>query len=139
MVVSSADGPSITGGQLPPRCTSSPVDGLYVTARNTTVRGLVINNGFRAGVVFDEVTPGEAGRTLEGCFIGTDADGANPRSNGAGVIIDDGEGNVIGGTTLAARNLISGNDNDGIFLSSAANGNSVQGNLIGTNRDGGNG
>jgi len=118
---------------------SSPVDGLYVTARNTTVRGLVINNGFRAGVVFDEVTPGEAGRTLEGCFIGTDADGANPRSNGAGVIIDDGEGNVIGGTTLAARNLISGNDNDGIFLSSAANGNSVQGNLIGTNRDGGNG
>lgn len=117
----------------------APVDGLYVTASNTTVKGLVINNGFRAGLVFDEVTPSDAGRTLEGCFIGTDADGTNPRSNGAGVIIDDGEGNVIGGTTLAARNLISGNINDGIFLSSAAPGNSIQGNLIGTNRNGGNG
>lgn len=97
-----------------------------MTARNTTVRGLVIDNGFRAGVVFDQVTPSGSGRMLEGCFIG----------NGAGVIIDDGEGNVIGGDTLAARNLISGNDDTGIFLSLTADGNTIQGNLIGTNRDG---
>jgi CSLREA domain-containing protein len=118
---------------------SAPVDGLYVTARSTTIRGLVINNGFRAGVVFDQETPSDRGRTLEGCFIGTDALGTSAKGNGGGVIIDDGEGNVIGGTTLAARNLISGNSNAGIFISSPANGNSVQGNLIGTNKDGGKG
>ncbi len=115
---------------------SAPVDGLYVTARNSTVRGLVINNFFRAGVVFDQETPSDAGRTLEGCFIGTDVLGTSAEGNGGGVIIDDGEGNVIGGTTLAARNLISGNDSAGVFVSEPANGNSIQGNLIGTQKDG---
>jgi CSLREA domain-containing protein len=115
---------------------TQPVDGLYVTARNTIVRGLVINNGFRAGVVFDQVTPSDAGRTLEGCFIGTDVAGTAADGNGGGVIVDDGEGNVIGGDTLAARNLISGNNDTGVFLSSAANGNTIQGNLIGTQKNG---
>lgn len=115
---------------------TQPVDGLYVTARNTTVRGLVIDNGFRAGVVFDQVTPADAGRTLEGCFIGTDVAGTAADGNGGGVIVDDGEGNFIGGDTLAARNLISGNNDTGIFISSAANGNSIQGNLIGTQKNG---
>jgi hypothetical protein len=115
---------------------SAPVDGLYVTARNSTVRGLVINNGFRAGVVFDEETPSDRGRTLEGCFIGTDVLGTSAKGNGGGVIIDDGEGNVIGGATLAARNLISGNNDTGVFVSEAAKGNSLQGNLIGTKKDG---
>jgi len=115
---------------------SAPADGLYVTARNSTVRGLVINNGFRAGVVFDEETPSDRGRTLEGCFIGTDVLGTSAKGNGGGVIIDDGEGNVIGGATLAARNLISGNNDTGVFVSEAATGNSLQGNLIGTKKDG---
>jgi hypothetical protein len=115
---------------------SAPVDGLYVTARSSTVRGLVINKGFRAGVVFDQETPSDRGRTLEGCFIGTDVLGTSAKGNGGGVIIDDGEGNVIGGTTLAARNLISGNNDTGIFVSEPANGNTIQGNLIGTTKDG---
>jgi CSLREA domain-containing protein len=114
---------------------TQPVDGLTVTARNSTIRGLVINNGFRAGVVFDEETPSDAGRTLEGCFIGTDVSGTQDLGHGGGVIIDDGAGNVIGGTDLAARNLISGNDT-GVFISQPANGNRIQGNLIGTNKDG---
>ena len=115
---------------------TQPVDGLVVTARNTIVRGLVINNGFRSGVLFDTEIPADAGRTLEGCFIGTDAAGIAADGNGGGVIIDDGEGNVIGGDTLAARNLISGNNDTGIFISSAANGNTIQGNLIGTQKNG---
>lgn len=80
----------------------------------------MINNGFRAGVVFDEESPSDAGRTLEGCFIGTDASGTQDLGNSAGVIIDDGENNVIGGDTLAARNVISGNSNAGVFLSGPA-------------------
>jgi CSLREA domain-containing protein len=115
---------------------TQPVDGLVVTARNTIVRGLVINNGFRSGVLFDTEIPADAGRTLEGCFIGTDAAGIAADGNGGGVIIDDGEGNLIGGNTLAARNLISGNNDTGIFISSAANGNTIQGNLIGTQKNG---
>jgi CSLREA domain-containing protein len=101
---------------------SAPVDGLYVTARNSTIKGLVINNFFRAGVIFDEETPSDAGRTLEGCFIGTDVLGTSAEGNGGGVIIDDGEGNVIGGTTLAARNLISGNDSAGVFVTHLTHG-----------------
>lgn len=62
-------------------------------------------------MIFDEETTCEADRALEGCFIGTDASGATAsgRKPLDGVFIDDGEGNVIGGDTLAARNLISGN------------------------------
>jgi hypothetical protein len=96
----------------------------------------VINNGFRAGVVLDEETPSDKGRTVEGCFIGTDASGTQGPGNNGGVIIDDGEGNVVGGDTLAARNLISANTNAGVFVSSPANGNTIQGNLIGTDKNG---
>jgi CSLREA domain-containing protein len=110
--------------------------GLVVKARNSTVRGLVINNGFRFGVLLDEETPSDKGRTVEGCFIGTDASGTQGPGNNGGVIIDDGEGNVVGGNTLAARNLISANTNAGVFVSSPANGNTIQGNLIGTNKNG---
>ncbi|MBA2714023.1 MAG: CSLREA domain-containing protein, partial [Rubrobacteraceae bacterium] len=101
----------------------SQASGLVVKAPNSTVKGLVINR-FHFGVLFDETTPSDKGRTLEGCFIGTDASGTQSLANGAGVIVDDGAGNVIGGTSLDARNLISGNDT-GIFLSSPATGNSI--------------
>jgi CSLREA domain-containing protein len=112
--------------------------GLFVTAPNTTVRGLVINNGFHPGVFFDQETPSDAGRTLEGCFIGTDVSGTTASAIKPldGVIITAGEGNVIGGNTLAARNLISGNRHFGIELLSNATGNRVEGNLIGTKKDG---
>ena len=40
-------------------------------------------------------------------------------------------GNTIGGTTAAARNVISGNDFDGVAMF-GADGNVVQGNYIGT-------
>ena len=116
----------------------SAVDGLVVTARDSTVKGLVINNGFRFGVVFDAATPSGAGRRLEGCFVGTDVSGtaaSGTRTRG-GVVIDDGEGNVVGGDTPAARNLISGTNDTGVFLTAAATGNRVEGNLIGTRRDG---
>ncbi len=114
----------------------SSADGLVVTAPSSTVRGLVINNGFRIGALIDEATPSEAGRRLEGCFIGTDASGTAGRGNAIGAVIDDGAGNVIGGDTLAARNVISGNNGTGVFLTAAASGNRVQGNLIGTDKNG---
>jgi len=53
-----------------------------------------------------------------------------------GVLVNGSANNIIGGTSVAARNVISGNGVAGIALSSnagAATGNQVQGNYIGTN------
>src|SRR5207302_6495881 len=44
--------------------------------------------------------------------------------------------NTIGGTTVAARNVISGNSGRGVDLLGAVTGNVVQGNFIGTKADG---
>src|SRR5439155_19779634 len=44
--------------------------------------------------------------------------------------------NTIGGVTLGARNVISGNDVDGVQVGFGGTGNHVQGNLIGTKANG---
>ena len=68
---------------------------------------------------------------LQGNFIGTDVSGTAALKNGVGVLIDGGH-NTIGGTTPAARNVISGNASDGVFISGAgASGNLIAGNYIG--------
>ncbi len=109
--------------------------GLYVTALDSTLKGLVIS-GFNTGVVLfpDGGQQGEGNR-LEGSFISTDATGTTTVSNRVGVFptgIATGKNEVIGGNTLAARNLISGNL-FGVDLLSLAK---VEGNLIGTKKDG---
>ena len=55
------------------------------------------------------------------------------RANTRGIQLNNSSNNVIGGTTSATRNVISGNSN-GIELS--GNANVVQGNFIGTNAAG---
>ncbi len=79
--------------------------GLLITGGSTTVRGLVINR-FDGG-------PGPAirfqisgGNVVEGNFLGTDITGTVALGNGIGVFIDGTSNNLIGGTTVAARNLI---------------------------------
>ena len=108
--------------------------GVYITAGNSTVKGLVIQNFGMGGVYL--ATNG--GNTVEGCFIGTDVNGTADQGNGdPGVTIDDVADNTIGGTTPTARNVISGNDDDGIHISGPnATGNLVQGNYIGTDVNG---
>ena len=70
---------------------------------------------------------------VQGNFIGTDATGTLARGNHAnGILIYLRPGNLIGGLTSGARNLISGNS-IGITASGAtAAGNTIQGNFIGT-------
>src|SRR6185295_4054625 len=54
-----------------------------------------------------------------------------------GVFVNDAPGNVIGGTTGLASNIISGNGSVGIRISGVhASGNVVRGNLIGTDATG---
>jgi len=111
--------------------------GLYISASNSTVKGLVINRFGDSGInITDFPSPTAVGNRIEGNFIGTDPSGTQDLGNGDdGITIDVGNSgsNTVGGTSLASRNLISGNTDGGIFISS---GNQVRGNLIGTKKDG---
>ncbi len=44
-------------------------------------------------------------------------------------------GNTIGGTTASARNIISGNADAGVWITSSGSNELVEGNYIGTERD----
>jgi CSLREA domain-containing protein len=104
---------------------------LNINADNCTVRGLVINSAQsnRSGIhVF-----GHNSSVIEGNFIGTDPTGTVARPNtGLGVLFDfNSNDNTLGGTTPAARNLISGNAGVSA-VDCKGTGNIVQGNLIGT-------
>ncbi|MCA9062538.1 MAG: DUF4347 domain-containing protein, partial [Planctomycetaceae bacterium] len=81
---------------------------------------------------------GATGNVVQGNLIGTDVTGAASLGNGSdGLVIEDSAGNTIGGTTAAARNIISGNADNGIFVTGAGStGNSILGNYIGTNQSG---
>jgi hypothetical protein len=74
---------------------------------------------------------------IEGNLIGTNAAGTAALGNVfGGIQLGDADANTIGGTSAAARNVISGNLNYGILLESSSSNNLVQGNFIGTAADG---
>ena len=74
---------------------------------------------------------------IEGNLIGTDKSGTADRGNSnEGILIEGAGGNTIGGTTAAARNVISAN-HWGIRLDgSTATGNLIEGNNVGTDSSG---
>jgi len=118
--------------------------GLGVSASNTVVKGLVINGFNTTGI---EIAPGLpevlTNVRVEGNFLGTDPSGTVAKANTTGMELFATSNSTVGGTTLASRNLISGNTYDGVFIMGAgysiwgnAENNLVQGNLIGTQKDG---
>ena len=71
-----------------------------------------------------------------GNYIGLNAAGTGAIGNGIyGILVQDSIGTIIGGTTAASRNVISGNSQQGIFMNNADN-SIVYGNYIGTNAAG---
>lgn len=118
------------------------IDGSLHTASNiafllqgssggSVIRGLVIDN-WGSGILTQTDS-----LTVDGCFIGIDPSGTLARLNNTGIYADFNtptSGMHIGGTTPAARNVISGN-NKGIFFQSGSN-HVVQGNFFGTDRNG---
>ncbi len=106
------------------------------TASGSTVRGLAINRFGRVGISLLE---GD-NNIISGNFIGTDATGLIDAGNGSvGIYSEFGafsDRNLIGGTTPAARNIISGNGNAGIAFEFRSSNNLVQGNFIGLAADG---
>lgn len=92
-------------------------------------RNLISGNG-RHGV---EITT--SGNLVQGNYIGTKASGTEPLGNsgdGANISNSPNTNNTIGGTSAAARNIISGNGGGGVAISNDATGTLVQGNFIGT-------
>ncbi|MEP7288421.1 MAG: hypothetical protein ABI947_21940 [Chloroflexota bacterium] len=115
----------------------SPV-GLAISGGGSTVRGLTINRF--CGVEIQLYVSGA--NTITGNYIGTNSagnarffcNGTDASANGNGININSGSTvNTIGGTTAAARNVISGNL-AGILVSGASN--TIQGNYIGINAAG---
>lgn len=115
--------------------------GLNITGGGSTIKGLAIGNFTGSGISIDVA----GGNVIAGNFIGT-LDGSTAAPNGgAGISVMTG-GNVIGGNTAGARNVISGNTGrtgvslfprtSGTTLLYGPSGTVVKGNLIGLNAAG---
>jgi uncharacterized repeat protein (TIGR01451 family) len=75
---------------------------------------------------------GVTGALIEGNLVGTDISGTLPLGNqGEGIGSLGGSGSTIGGTIAAARNIVSANKTDGIYVQGTT-GLVIQGNYIGT-------
>src|SRR5262249_41077856 len=62
------------------------------------------------------------GTLVQGNYIGVGSDGSTPLGNSIGVAVYNGTGvNTIGGTTAAARNVISGNAISGVQVGNQSN------------------
>lgn len=116
---------------------SSGADGIPIHSANNVIHSLVINGfgnnpGVCCGIGIDITGAQANGNIVTGCFIGLDANGTVGIGNGdVGVTMSrDAANNRIGGTSIAERNVISGNVVRGISLFSAHN--LVLGNFIGT-------
>ncbi len=113
----------------------------------TAARNLISGNGSYGVAIRDN----SGGNKVFGNYIGTAADGLAALPNGqilfdvpegAGVGVERSASNLIGGDSAGTANLISGNLADGVLIKVsgdsqiAPSNNKVQGNLIGTRRDG---
>jgi len=112
--------------------------GIRINAPNITIGGItsgagnLISGNKGNGI---DILVGNA--TIQGNFIGVNSAGTTKVSNASGVVIRGAANNIIGGTTIGARNLISGNAEAGVrILDAGATNNLVQGNFIGTDATG---
>jgi titin len=128
----------VSGANIP--VSLNNIIGLDIQGGGSTIKGLVINS-----FQFGEGSPSSVELQLDsnnnvvtGNYIGTDATGTLPGGNDQefGVLITNTthSGNTIGGTTAAARNIISGESDENVSLDGSEN--VVEGNYIGTDVSG---
>jgi titin len=111
--------------------------GNIIGGTNALQRNVISGNSQYGVFITDTNT---VGNVVLGNDIGTDASGANALANGlSGIFVGNGSsGTVIGGTNAGARNILSGNSQYGVILTSNTTGNVVLGNFIGTDFSGSN-
>jgi CSLREA domain-containing protein len=104
--------------------------GLEIEASDCIIEGLAITNFLSRGIFLH----GGSNNLIRGNFIGVEADGVTAAPNGVGIGILDSSSNAIGEAFFAeSRNLISGNNGDGISISGVTSvNNKIETNLIGT-------
>ena len=123
------DGVAVNGG-----ATANSI-GMPVTGTGTVTQtgGNVISGNAEWGVYISDT--GTNANTVQNAYIGTDINGKSPVPNAFNGldIVYGAQSNTIGGTTSAARNLISGNLHEGVLIGFAGTANNVvEGNFIGT-------
>jgi titin len=112
-------------------------NGITINTSDILVRGLTLMNFYDAGILISG--PNATSNRILGCYIGTDALGSSGQPNGTGIVLSSGaSNNTIGGSSPAARNLISANNWDsGVMIQGATTAhNTVSGNWIGTDASG---
>jgi hypothetical protein len=105
--------------------------GTNANARN------VLSGNTLYGIYFTDSNT--AGNVVLGSYLGTDPSGSIAVPNGkSGALIDAGaNGNVIGSTNAAGRNVLSGNTEYGVWLSDTnTENNEIEGNYLGLNASG---
>jgi len=99
--------------------------------------GNVISGNTTTGVYFNSST---GSNSVLGNVIGPTVGGSTYVTTNAqvnGIYISSSKGNTIGGTATAERNIISGNETYGVYLTGASSsGNTIKGNYIGPQSDG---
>src|ERR1017187_1338841 len=116
---------------------SSP--GIYVKSSGNLIGGTnagdgnLISGGNYVGIYFQNANS----NVVQGNFIGLNSTGLVALGNlNNGILINPGNGNLIGGPFASARNVIAGNAASGVYLNGASAGNVIQGNRIGTDTSG---
>jgi titin len=119
----SLDGVLIAGG-----ASSNTIGGTGTNAFN------LISGNQDNGISLDDAND----NLVLGNLVGTQLDGTDPLANfGYGILVHAGAAdNTIGGTASDAGNTVSGNGLSGIYITSGASDNLLEGNWIGTNQGG---
>jgi titin len=103
-------------------------------AGNRIVRNVLSGNGGNGLLITGDLA---TANVAEGNQIGTDATGSYSIPNAFQGVVIDAASNTIGGTTDGARNIISGNVGNGIFIVNARSKNNlIEGNFIGIDQSG---
>jgi Right handed beta helix region len=106
--------------------------GLTFKTDHSELRNLVIKQ-FKEGIRIEG-----GNNAVEGCYVGISEDGQKVVGNGIGIIVagETGIGNTIGGSASSQRNVISGNQKEGVLIFSGASNNLIEGNFVGVNSAG---
>lgn len=113
------------------------VDGLRLLGTNCVVQSLIVNGFPGSGIVIDGTNA--SGNVVRGCYLGLDSTGTSAVTNKYNPLIISGgaSGNTVGGTNVAARNVLSGSAYQGLVIrDTGTRSNLVQGNFIGLNAAG---
>ena len=131
-----ADTPATIMIELDGSSAGEDVGGLYffTNSGNSRISGLAINNFNRVGVYLLN----SPGTQIDGNYIGCDPTGTVAKGNvqsGIQIQQESSDGVIVGGTSVGERNVISGNDGDGVDVVNADDC-VIKGNYVGTDATG---